>query len=287
MCRRWEGMETKTVVNAQKILGDIRSGLSDSVLMAKYNLSPRGLERLLLKLAQLGAIKRVNAAELLKDIRSGITNSELMIKHKLSKKALKRVLEEMTDVGIHFFKENSGPREKLRIKTVEIVGDIRSGMTELEIMNKYGLSSRGLQSAFWKLVRSGALTWEEILNNFPNLEESVTLQLIRKNIRSYPILSVKVYEENNPQNQGKLRDLSETGLGITGLEASEGEKKKIVLVPDEFMDLNKMALQVICRWFRPDKEKGLHSAGFQIQELDDKNAAAIRELVQLMTLTFE
>lgn len=280
-------METKTVVNAQKILGDIRSGLSDSVLMAKYNLSPRGLERLLLKLAQLGAIKRINAAELLKDIRSGITNSDLMKKHNLSRNALKRVLEEMTDVGIHFFRENRGSREKLRIKTFEIVGDIRSGMSELEIMNKYGLSSRGLQSAFWKLVRSGALTWEEILNNFPNLEESVTLQLIRKNIRSYPILSVKVYEENNPQNEGKLRDLSETGLGITGMQACVGEEKKIVLVPDEFMDLNAMTLKVVCRWFRPDAAKGLHSAGFQIQNLNDENSRTIRELVQLMTLTFE
>lgn len=281
------GRVAKTVINAKDVLDDVRSGLSDDALMAKYNLSPGGLERLFAKLAELGALKRISATELLRDIRKGITNKELMEKYRLTRWSLKKVFTEMTQAGIAFFSEQSPKGERLRIKIGEISADIRSGMTETAIMEKYGLSSRGLQSTFWKLVHSGSLTWDELLAIYPNLEDSVTLQRIRKSTRNYPILSVTVYEDSNSQNRGKIRDLSDTGLGAVGISAEVGEKKRLILVPDELTDMAPFPLFAECRWFKPSGPGGLCSAGFEMMDIDEQSLATIHELVQLMTLTFE
>lgn len=277
----------KTVIDAKEVLKDIRSGLNDSELMEKYNLTPRVLERLFVELAQLGAIKRISAAKLLRDIRQGITNKDLMEKYNLTRWGLKKAFTQMTEAGIAFFDDRAQERVKLRIRTSEVLRDIRSGMTELEIMAKYGLSSRGLQSTFWKLVRSGALTWDDLLSIYPNMEDSVTLQRTRNSVRSYPILGIRVYEEGNSENRGKIKDLSEKGFGVIGIVAAVGERKTLVLVPDELFEIEPLSVVAECRWFKSNGQGGLSSAGFEMLDVDTKISASIQELVQLMTLTFE
>lgn len=277
----------KPLIDAKQVIEDIRSGMDDLALMEKYNLSPRGLESLVRKLADAGIIRQISAKDLLRDIRSGMTNKELMKKYKLSAKALKSVFTEMTDAGVAFFGDHREAREKKRIQTSLILADIRSHLSEAQIMAKYGLSSRGLQSAFWKLVRSGAVTWDELLNVYPALDDSVTLQKMRQWIRSHPILSIGVYDESSPENRGKVRDLTEKGVGVTGIQVRPEERKTLVLVPDEFMELKPFALEGVCRWFNPGHRGEVCSAGFQIVQIDGDSLEELQELVQLMTLTFQ
>ncbi len=277
----------KPLIDAKQVMEDIRSGMDDFALMEKYNLSPRGLESLVKKLADAGIIREISARELLRDIRSGMTNKELMKKYKLSTKALRRVFGEMTDAGVAFFADRRDAREKKRIQTSLILADIRARLTESQIMNKYGLSSRGMQSAFWKLVRSGALTWDELLNVYPDLDDSVTLQKMRQYTRSHPILSIAIYEEGNPENRGKVRDLTENGIGATGISVQPDERKTLVMVPDDFMELKPFSLEAICRWASPGCEGEACSAGFEIVYIDEKSLEELQELVQLMTLTFQ
>lgn len=277
----------KPLIDAKQVMEDIRHGMDDLALMEKYNLSPRGLESLVKKLADAGVIREISAKELLRDIRSGMTNKELMKKYKLSAKALKRVFGEMTDAGVAFFSDHRDAREKKRIQTSRILADIRSHLSEAQIMSKYGLSSRGLQSTFWKLVRSGALTWDELLNVYPALDDSVTLQKMRQWTRSHPILSIAIYEEGNPENKGKVRDLTENGVGVTGISVLPDERKTLVMVPDEFMELKPFSLEAICRWSTPRCEGESCSAGFEIVHIDEKSLEELQELVQLMTLTFQ
>jgi hypothetical protein len=51
---------------------------------------------------------------------------------------------------------------KPKIKARNIVNDIRSHMTDPELMAKYDLSARGLQSAFIKLLDARAITQAEL-----------------------------------------------------------------------------------------------------------------------------
>jgi DNA-binding transcriptional regulator YhcF (GntR family) len=282
-----EANRVRCVVDAAAALKDIRSGMSDAALMTKYNLSPWGLESLFNQLVALGVLRQINARELLRDIRSGTTNKDLMQKHGLSRNGLKKIFEEMTQAGIVFFKERSGSSEKKRIDVRAITEDILAGTTELQLMEKYGLSSRGLQSTFWKLVRSGSLTWDELLGIYPDLEDSVTLRAIRDGRRGYPILAVEVFEEDDPQNAGQIIDLSNKGFGAKGIFAEVNEVKAFVLVPSEIIDIGSIRLKAVCRWSRPDQTKGHSSAGFEIMHIDQKSSAVLDELLDLMTLTFE
>jgi hypothetical protein len=50
---------------------------------------------------------------------------------------------------------------KRRISAAEMVKDIRAGLTDLELMNKYNLSPKGLQSAMRKLLEARFITQAE------------------------------------------------------------------------------------------------------------------------------
>ncbi len=53
----------KPKIDAKEARDAIRSGMDDSALMAKYNLSPRGLQSLFKKLIEAGAIKKEELAQ--------------------------------------------------------------------------------------------------------------------------------------------------------------------------------------------------------------------------------
>lgn len=62
---------------------------------------------------------------------------------------------------------------KPKLSAKEVVQDIRSGMTDGELMGKYNLSAKGLQSAFQKLVQAGALTAAELDARTPMDQQTV------------------------------------------------------------------------------------------------------------------
>lgn len=276
----------KPVVDAKQALDDIRSGMSDAALMHKYNLSPVGLQSLIGKLVELGAVRQIRAKDLLQDIRSGATNNELMAKYNLSSQALVRLFNDMAEAGISFFRSRQDDRRKKRVDVNLMLSDIRSGASETQLMEKHGLSSRGLQSTFWKIVHAGAMTWEELLGSYPDLDDSVTLHKMRQWTRSYPILSVETHEEGNPENRGKIKDVSERGIGVTGVHAEVDEHKKLVLVPDDYLDIKPFTLEVRCRWFNAAEGDRPCHAGFEITNTEGEGFRTLHELVQLMTLTF-
>ncbi|MBI5570390.1 MAG: hypothetical protein HY914_10635 [Desulfomonile tiedjei] len=277
---------SKLVVDAKQVLEDLQSGMSDSALMVKYKLSPLDLEKLIEKLVELGVVRELSVKDLLRDVRSGVTHSGLMKKYKLTRSALERLLNEMTNAGISLFREREA-RDKKRISVSDIIRDVRAGLSETELMRKYELSSRGLQSTFWKLVRSGALTWHELLSAYPDLDSPATPREMRHWVRGYPILSIKVYDEGNPQNRGKVRDLTEKGLGVAGVLAEVGQQKTFVVVPDECTNLKPFRVRVECKWFLPTFESSPCAAGFEITGMDVDGFERLQELVQVTTLMFD
>ena len=53
--------------------------------------------------------------------------------------------------------------EKKKISAKKAVADIRSGMSDADLMGKYVLSNTGLQSLFDKLVTAGYIDLSELL----------------------------------------------------------------------------------------------------------------------------
>lgn len=66
---------------------------------------------------------------------------------------------------------------KTQINALEAAKDIRAGMDDFALMEKYNVSSRGLQSLFKKLVAGGVLDQSELEHRRFRPEESVIIEL--------------------------------------------------------------------------------------------------------------
>ncbi|MFH0825246.1 MAG: hypothetical protein V2B18_21045 [Pseudomonadota bacterium] len=126
----------KPVINAKQAVEDVRSGMSDDALMAKYDLSAKGLSSLFDKLVKGKMIEEAELEERLNStMRSHVVD-----------------LAELAQLGV--------PR--VRINPDDAVKSIRSGLTDSELMAKYGLSYKGLNSLLKKLVKAGIIKIEEL-----------------------------------------------------------------------------------------------------------------------------
>jgi hypothetical protein len=65
------------------------------------------------------------------------------------------------------------PKREIIVR--EILDDIRSGMTYSDLMSKYKLTLKGLDSAFQKLLRAGLISEEELNSGNLGYEETVNL----------------------------------------------------------------------------------------------------------------
>lgn len=172
------------------------------------------------------------------------------------------------------------------IEARDIVKDIRSGMSDAELMQKYGLSVKGLQSAFQKLVDNRILSVEEVYGQRSSSHDTVIINDMRSLPRHFLTVAVAIYEADRPEIRGKLRDVTERGLGITGIEARIGEIKTLVIPCRELLDVDHIWLEAECRWTDPKESSDEWSAGFQITKISKEGLAHLRDLVRHLVLAF-
>lgn len=67
--------------------------------------------------------------------------------------------------------------EKRRITAREILADVKTGVGDPVLMEKYKLSAQGLQSVFNKLLKAGVLTRQELDDRVPMSQRTVDLGL--------------------------------------------------------------------------------------------------------------
>lgn len=105
-------------IKPSQFVADVRGGFSDAELMAKYQISARGLQTLFSKLAARGILnpqningrsasqnknkrtKRINVRELAEDIQLGLDDNNLMLKYDLNQEQLSLVLKKLLDTKL-------------------------------------------------------------------------------------------------------------------------------------------------------------------------------------------
>ena len=145
----------KRTLNAKAVLIDIRVGLTDAQIMMKYHLSARGLESLKTKLVAAGLLRDADLNSRLSSPPPtgclSITNGE-------------GNLEETVDLDpgtVQFgtvptsVERNAEGRRKLSAK--EILAEVKSGLSNAQLMAKYGISGEALEKVLTKIVGSGLI----------------------------------------------------------------------------------------------------------------------------------
>jgi len=139
-------MAKRTKVAGSQAVNDIRTGMDDADLMEKYRLSAKGLQSMFRKLLEMG---RIEPSEMLQRIATGRESD--------------------------WHPAGSLGRERHDIDISAVIRDIRTGVHDFDLVEKYDLSLRGLQELFDQLVRSGLLDPTDFDRRNPNFDSIVDL----------------------------------------------------------------------------------------------------------------
>jgi hypothetical protein len=156
-------------------------------------------------------------------------------------------------------------KDKISAKT--ILHDIRSGMTEAAIMDKYDLSPVATYMIYRKLVEEQYLDPEKLYGRTHANEGSADRHKQRRLLRVPPEVPLVVHDFVDPENKGWVSDMTETGIGVRGMAAEVDESKILAIPPNGILLTKRFVFKATCRWARMDKENHEAAAGFEIIEV--------------------
>ncbi|AFM25504.1 PilZ domain-containing protein [Desulfomonile tiedjei] len=169
---------------------------------------------------------------------------------------------------------------KREIEAKDLIFDIRTGMTDAQLMEKYRLTYKGLRSALKKLLNVQAISPEELYERFP-LYEVITAEDMKELVKGPLAMPLPVYESNDPDGKGQVRNISEQGVGIRGLASKVGETKHLVLDPTELASIDLISFYAQCRWVKK-KSSGEYVAGFEIIRISREGFQDLKKIIRLL-----
>ncbi len=242
----------KRSIRADEILADIMSGMGDTGLMEKYDLSARALLKIMTKLLWKGLLSPVVFSK-----RKSLINSVLTDKHR-------------------------------RIVSGQILQDIRSGMGDAGLKEKYKLSSKGLVRLFERLVDSKLMSHSELSEMSDAYRIKVGRIYGRSHVRAYITVPIPVYDIGSVGSSaiGLLRDISLDGFRIAGIESNVGDVKTFQLPLDMFIKAQPLILVGDCSWVTPRVGNQNHwVAGYRMETVTETDADAITKFINFLLFT--
>ncbi len=172
---------------------------------------------------------------------------------------------------------------KRLINIKEFVDDIRSGKSDVQLMEKHRLSAKGLQRAFDKLVKKGSLGQAELDSRKQAYEDSAFFETMRVLARHHLVVPLPIYESGQyPHHCGMVRDITENGIGVTGIKARVDQIKTFWIYPDTFLHIEPFSFRAQCRWTESEAS-GQFIGGFEIVEISEENRGRLFSLIQELT----
>lgn len=163
-----------------------------------------------------------------------------------------------------------------KIKARDIIADLRSGMTDTELMEKYEMSASALQMAFEQLIDMKLLKDHELYGRSVNVQESLRLP------RHYLVVKVPIRDVKSGAI-GTIRDITEKNMGIVGIGGALGEIKTFEIIPEGFEQVHPFLFNGKCRWTKRD-EQGGYLSGYEITSISEESLEKLRKLIELVTL---
>ncbi len=105
-----------------------------------------------------------------------------------------------------------------RIPARSFVDDMRSGMPDSGLMEKYKLTARGLHSVFRKLLAANVVQPLELVGRHSEYDETIDVNDVRVLPRDKVEFPLPIYELHNPDSRGIIGDITIMGVGIKGFE---------------------------------------------------------------------
>jgi hypothetical protein len=215
------------------------------------------------------SLRKIKAREMVSDIRSGLTTSQLMAKYHMSEKGISNAIEQILG-------------ERANIARM-MVADIRSGMNETDLMAKYQLTSNGLAIAMRVLTDEGFMNSEDterLEQRIFSVDYSERREAPRRNVP----LTVPVLDTLNVGNKGRVKDVTEKGFSVIGVEATVGQVKRLAVMGDDLGALDPFEVKAECRWVKTGPGSEPPVAGFQITQISARDLECLKDFVRSVEL---
>jgi len=172
-------------------------------------------------------------------------------------------------------------KPKRKIPAQELANDIRMGLSNSELMEKYHLSVAGLASIFKKLVDARVLEKNEVRRRMEPGDDTADLDQMRKLPRCYPVVPIPVVDLSDMEQEGILRDLTEQGIQVEGIHAEVGQTKSLLVQADAFTGSVPFTVETCCKWFKPRSAGNSSLAGYEIISISEADLELLRATIEL------
>jgi len=165
-----------------------------------------------------------------------------------------------------------------------ILADIRSGMGDIPIMERHGLSPRLYSLILDNLRRSGSIGDDEAESRIASCGGLAGQRERRRFERHHLLYRVPVHSSHDPDVRGTLDDISENGLRVSGIEAEVDELVSFLIFGEAFLVHPSFGLDAICRWSRQASPSTPCVAGFEITDISRECLDALKHLVTTLAV---
>ena len=229
------------------------------------------------------AEREISAREALEDIRAGMDDVTLMKKYRLSRLGLRSLYEELANLGLlDTHRRYAAKPHVTTVRIKELVKDVRSGTSDGDLIKKYNVSSDDLHMIFKKLLDLKALHPDELFGDASLRSRSVLPAELRQMDRYALDFELTIVDAFDLESRGTVRDITERGVGVAGIQATPGDIRTFIVSPDEFLEITPFVFKCECRWSGRQEPEGTSLAGFKITDISPDNLDALQKVVELL-----
>lgn len=165
-----------------------------------------------------------------------------------------------------------------RIRAQDFVKEFRAGMTDIQLMNTFGITSaEQLKSVFRKLLDIGILNEFDLADRATERIPDVVDRDLRRFRRSKPLGNVHVYDMNDIFSEFVILDISADGIKVGRINSARGEKRTFLVKALEFDEMQSFSFDAVCRW----ANRGM--AGFAITRISPSAAIQLKRFINRFT----
>ncbi len=171
------------------------------------------------------------------------------------------------------------------ISVAVCVNDIRSDMTDGELMAKYGVSQQHLRKLFRKLVAIKAISHSELYRKSPLYRKSFDDLHAGRKPRVDVNVALPIYCVESA-TEGLIRDISESGFRVAGIPSQVGLIRTFQLPVEMFIGFDPLLLIAQCIWTETKGTAFDYTvAGYDIKYISESDLEALKKLVHLLLLS--
>jgi hypothetical protein len=221
---------------------------------------------------------------ILEDIREGMDDAGLRNKHGLSADQLQSILTELDEAGLIVkIGEHYEIPAMRSIAAADLISDIRSGTNSPDLMEKYGLTIQALANTVRLLMDGGHLSRADMAGRERLFEEVMDPGAAREHPRYYLDFELPIVETANG-TVGRVRDLTDKGLGVIGIPALMDDVKKFSIRHEKFALIRPFSFEARCCWAQQKQSGKECVAGFEIVDISPEDFDELQKLVRLVTI---